>query len=320
MNVKTRIRALQTPVAFFLAILLLFSLAGLYAYAEGDSPETGAESTEAAEAALPDGQFYTEENGGGFFNKILYWREAGGLVNDVFGEKHEGTVNGHAAFGVSVAWAPYILTYVLMIVVSYVIGSLNFGVIVSKKLYKEDVRSHGSGNAGMTNVLRVYGKKAAVMTFLGDFLKGAFCAFVGSLLAGNGCGYVALLFCMIGHAFPVFFKFKGGKAVAATFGGLTALEPLAALILFAVFVIIVLGTKYVSLGSIIAAALIPLIVNAFWRVGLVHRITYSSDYAVVTICTVLYACFIVWLHRANMKRLAEGKENKTYILKKKEKN
>ena len=297
---------LNKIAAFLLIFLLLFACLMTTVSAE-DSANTP-ETTQ------------NEDSGeGNIFNRFFQLRENGGIVTEAFGEKVEVTLlDGTKGYAYAMAGVPYALTLLLMAVFSYVIGSLNFGVLVSKKMFGDDVRNHGSGNAGMTNVLRTYGKKAAILTFLGDLLKSSLCAFLGLLLAGNGCGYIAVAFCMIGHAFPVFFKFKGGKAVASTFGGLLVLEPLAAVILFVFFATIILGTKYVSLGSVITAALIPLVVNAMWRIGVMHRMM-NFDYFIVVICTVFYACFIIWLHRANLKRLYNGTENKTYFFKKKEK-
>ena len=310
MNNPKKLRSVKIFALLLIAAAML-SFMTTAAFAESSqTPQTSEE---------PAGEFKTEREDQGFFNTIIFWRENGGVVTDVFGEKTPGVrSDGKAVTGLSIPWAQYWMTFLLMAIVSYVVGSINFGVLVSKGLYKEDVRGHGSGNAGSTNVLRVYGKKAALLTLLGDMLKCSFCAFCGSLLAGNGCGYVAMLFCMIGHAFPVFFKFKGGKGVAAALGGMLVLEPIAALLSLIVFIIIVAWTKYVSLGSILAATLLPLFVNVVWQVRFVHNPT-GFDYFIVITCTVLYACFIVWLHRANMKRLMSGTENKTYLFKKKEK-
>jgi glycerol-3-phosphate acyltransferase PlsY len=118
--------------------------------------------------------------------------------------------------------------------------------------------------------MRVHRKKAALLTFLGDAGKAAICAWVGLMLAGNAGGYIALVGCMIGHAYPVFFKFKGGKGVACLAGGMLVLEPVVALILIAFFAVIVLGTKYVSLGSIIAGCLLPILVDGAWKISPFH--------------------------------------------------
>ncbi|MBQ9468299.1 MAG: glycerol-3-phosphate 1-O-acyltransferase PlsY [Clostridia bacterium] len=299
-------------------LLLVFMLFAVFFTVSGaeeetkDLPETAAETD-----VTTTGETKKEE--GGFFNTFISLRENGGLVTRSFGEKTAVTFDdGTTGTSYRIPWAPYILTIVLVCAFSYIMGSINFGVLVSKKMYKDDVRNYGSGNAGMTNVLRVYGKKAALLTFLGDVFKSMICALLGQILAGNGCGYLAVVFCMIGHAFPVFYRFKGGKAVASAFGGLFALEPIATVLLLLCFIIIVGFTKYVSLASIISAALIPLFINAMWRVPLFHPM-YNFDYFIVILCSVFCTCFIIWRHKSNIKRLLAGEENKTHLFDKKKK-
>ena len=306
---------------FLLSILLLSALV-LHGFADstpgasgettvGQTGSTGGEPTASETADEPE----TPTGFLGFINTLIALREGGGLVTRVFGTEIDakfGEITGKVR---DVPIALYILTILLCVIFAYVLGSVNFGIIVSKKVAGDDVRNHGSGNSGMTNVLRVYGKKAAALTFLGDAGKAAIAALVGMLLGGNGCGYIAVAACMIGHAFPMFFKFKGGKSVACVFGGMLMLEPIAALLLLAIFLLIVLMTKYVSLGSIIASALIPVFVSSFWAIGLTHNIT-SFDYFIVCIATVFYACFIIWLHRGNIKRLYNGEERKLELFKK----
>ena len=110
--------------------------------------------------------------------------------------------------------ALFILGIVLSVVVPYLLGSLNFAVIISKKRYKDDVRSHGSGNAGATNMLRTHGKSAAALTLLGDLLKAVVSVvFALFLMPGDGFAYIAGLCCMIGHALPLYYNFKGGKSM-----------------------------------------------------------------------------------------------------------
>lgn len=244
--------------------------------------------------------------------------EKGGLVTKAFGTWTESIVKGTDGklYYVTTPTLPpvmYPVTVALCFVAAYLLGSINFGVIVSKKMCNDDVRNHGSGNAGMTNVMRVHGKKPAIFTLLGDAGKAALSALFGLILAGNGAGYLALAGCMIGHAFPIFFKFKGGKAVACAAGGMLVLEPLALLVLMAFFVIIVLGTKYVSLGSVIAGLLIPVMVDSIWQFSPLHNMG-NPDVPMVMICSVFYACFLAWLHRANIKRLYQGEERKTDLI------
>ena len=315
----------QRSISLLLALFLLFILV-LPAAADGETGETGETAVEQTEntsgettGAEPEEPPEAPTGFLGFVNTLIALREGGGLVTRAFGTETDAKFGEISGAVRDVPIVLYILTLLLCAVFAYVLGSVNFGVIVSKKVGGDDVRNHGSGNAGMTNVLRVYGKRAAALTFLGDAGKAALSAIVGLLLGGNGCGYIAVAACMIGHAFPLFFKFKGGKSVACVFGGMLFLEPIAALLLLAIFLLIVLMTKYVSLGSIISSALIPVFVSSFWAVGLTHNIT-SFDYFIVCICAVFYACFIIWLHRGNIKRLYNGEERKLDLSKKNKKN
>lgn len=220
----------------------------------------------------------------------------------------------------------------LCMVIPYLLGSLNFGCIISQKQYHDDVRTHGSGNAGTTNMLRTYGKKAAVLTLLGDMAKALIAVGLGHLIfcvdviALNEAGEVAVRYfdpigaavagisVMVGHMFPCFFKFKGGKGVATAAMVVLMLDllnpmqkhiPIVFLICFAVFVIIVVGSKFVSLGSIIGMTLYPIVYTAFNGNG------FSS------LITVIMAVLVVWAHRSNIKRLKEGKESKLSFGKKK---
>ena len=199
--------------------------------------------------------------------------------------------------------ALYILGIILCVVVPYLLGSLNFAVIISKKRYHDDVRKHGSGNAGMTNMLRTHGKSAAILTLLGDILKAVVSAIIGLILMpGDGFAYVAGFCCMMGHAFPVYFKFKGGKGVAVALGTMLVLNPGVCGICLVIWILIFSFTKYVSLASITAAMLFPLI-NFFLPM-------YFVPHPLQTIFSVVMAVFIVWLHRENIVRLAKGTENK----------
>lgn len=200
-----------------------------------------------------------------------------------------------------------IICVLVSIGIPYVLGSLNFGVIWSALLYKDDVRAHGSGNAGSTNMLRSYGKKAAIMTLLGDMLKTALSCFIGILLGPAYYGlYISGLFCMLGHMFPVFFKFKGGKGVAclAIMVLMTDIRVFAVLIIM--FFILVIGTKFVSLGSVICAMLYPVLLN---------RLNAAVPFG--WLIATMVAFLIVFMHRENLKRLFEGKENKISLGKKK---
>jgi glycerol-3-phosphate acyltransferase PlsY len=210
--------------------------------------------------------------------------------------------------------ALFVLGIVICVVVPYLLGSLNFAVIISKKRYKDDVRTHGSGNAGATNMLRTHGKSAAALTLLGDLLKAVVSVTLALfLMPGDGFAYIAGLCCMLGHAFPIYYGFKGGKGVVVAAGTMLVLNPLVFLTCIGVWILIIIFTKYVSLAAIIAAVLFPLL-NFFWYVKdyICHAsgefVAYS--FPLRTVFSVIMGVLIVWLHRENIVRLIKGTENK----------
>jgi len=192
-----------------------------------------------------------------------------------------------------------IAVYFLCALIGYVFGSLNFSVIISKMKYSDDIRTQGSKNGGATNMLRVHGAKAGALTFALDALKGIVAVILASLLLGVPGGYVAALFAVIGHIFPVFFNFKGGKGVAVAAASILVLTPLAFIILVLIFVAMVALTKYVSLGSITAAFFFPLVINIL-----------ITPFIVIIASSILMTCFIIMAHRENIQRLINGTENK----------
>lgn len=223
---------------------------------------------------------------------------------------------------------------ILCMVIAYFLGSLNFGVIISQNQFHDDVRAHGSGNAGTTNMLRTYGKKAAVLTLLGDMGKALIAVGLGHLIfcidvaqVSESGELIARYFdpigaalagisVMIGHMFPCFFNFKGGKGVATAAMVILMLDllnplhnhiPFVFFACFVTFAIIVIGTKYVSLASIMGMILYPIVYTAFNASGFASLIT------------VLMAVLVVWAHRSNIKRLKDGKESKISLGKKKPK-
>ena len=215
----------------------------------------------------------------------------------------------------------------LCIVIPYLLGSVNFGVIISTKEFHDDVRTHGSGNAGATNMLRTYGVKAAVLTMLGDMLKAVIAVGLGYLIVGvnaqvveeNGLSYhmvdqfgaaIAGLFVMLGHMFPIFFKFKGGKGVATSAMVILMISPIAFALCLLIFIIIVVGTKYVSLGSVMGLCLYPIILNA-WS----HAYDPPRN-ATACMLAVVMAVLVVFMHRENLKRLWNGTERKISLGKK----
>ncbi|MBP3370690.1 MAG: glycerol-3-phosphate 1-O-acyltransferase PlsY [Clostridia bacterium] len=188
-------------------------------------------------------------------------------------------------------------------VIAYLLGSINFAIIISGRQYKQDIRQFGSKNAGMTNMMRTYGKKAAAYTLIGDALKAVVACLIGRALLGHLGAYIAGLFCIVGHIFPVFYKFKGGKGVVTTAISILMCDPFVFLALIILFVIIVAGTKYISLGSVICVMLYPLLLDSFSRFFLHQPTPY-------TVFAIIIAVLVVVKHWANIKRLLQGKESK----------
>lgn len=188
----------------------------------------------------------------------------------------------------------------LCIVIPYLIGSINPAIIFSKVMYHEDIRSYGSGNAGTTNTLRTYGTKMAVLIFVLDLLKAALGVGVGSLILTREMGgAIAALFVVLGHMFPIYYKFKGGKGVACTAMCILVLSPIAFPILLAVFLLIAALTRFISLGSIICAMLFPLLNYVFY-----------PEEGFITLSAFFIGGMVVFMHRENIKRLMSGKESK----------
>lgn len=197
------------------------------------------------------------------------------------------------------------------IALSYLLGSLNFAVIISKIGYGEDIREHGSGNGGMTNMLRTYGKGAAGLTLLGDAMKTAISVTVGCALLGMFYGgYLAGFFCMMGHMFPIYYRFKGGKGVVTVATMALLLNPLVFAVLLLVFIIIVAFTKYVSLGSVMSVMLYPVFLNRLDAILMPYYLANNVVPGTDTIFAVLIALCVVFMHRANIKRLLSGTESK----------
>lgn len=209
--------------------------------------------------------------------------------------------------------------YILMAgaaLLGYLLGSVNSAVILSKLVYKKDIRLQGSGNAGMTNMQRIYGKKAALFTFLGDFCKGIVAVLLGRLLLGvfasaslhGAC--IAGAFAVIGHNWPLYFGFKGGKGVLTTFSVMIIIAPLPTLVAFGIFLITVILTKYVSLGSLLAAVSLPVVVFFLGDVLCTQR-----GLGPVFYLSLFVAVLIIARHHANIRRLLQGKESKLSFIK-----
>ncbi len=193
------------------------------------------------------------------------------------------------------------------LVIGYLFGSVNFAIVISKLVFHEDIREKGSGNAGMTNMMRTYGSKYAALTLLGDFLKTALAVVIGRFLLGMPGAYAAGLGAVVGHMWPAYYKFKGGKGIAASFALVMMTYPFVGGILFVLFVAVVAFTKYLSLGSIMGVLVFPFLLS---------RITDASF--IELICALLIAILVVIKHKDNIKRLYSGQENK-FSFKKSEK-
>ena len=215
-----------------------------------------------------------------------------------------------------------VITYyciVTLFIIAYLLGSIPSAVWIGKRYYGVDVREHGSKNAGTTNVLRVLGTRAAIPVFAIDFLKGFVAVSIFSLLRYDvnipsqawivNMKILALFVSVLGHIFPIFANFRGGKGVATVLGALTGIQPNIALLCFAVWLVVLAVWNYVSLASIVAGCAFPVLVSIFSgsiyaRHGLDHT---SISFLVFSF---IVALALVWTHRKNVGRLLDGTEPK----------
>lgn len=200
--------------------------------------------------------------------------------------------------------------FLAIVLAGYLLGSINTAVIVSKALYKADVRNYGSGNAGMTNMFRSFGKKAGFLTLAGDALKALFAVGIGYLLFGSTGAYIAGFCCLIGHSFPCFFRFKGGKGVVVSAITILFIDPLVFLVLILIFGLMFLSTRIVSASSITAAFFYPVLVYGFSR-------ALPSRTGLEFIFSLLIGLFVIAMHRENIHRLINRTEKKIEFGKKK---
>lgn len=201
-----------------------------------------------------------------------------------------------------------VIGWILTAVAAYLLGSLNSSIIVSKWKYKQDIRDFGSGNAGLTNMHRVYGKDGAVYTLVGDIAKQIAAVLIGSLLFSRYGAYLAGLFCIIGHIFPIYYRFKGGKGVLTAATMILVIDPLIFLVLFIIFALVLLITRYVSLSSIIAAITYPVCMTVAYGIANVFELCFALFVGVM----------VIYMHRTNLYRLFNNQESK-FSFKKKEK-
>ncbi len=209
---------------------------------------------------------------------------------------------------------------IIVVLLSYLIGAIPASLWMGKIFFKTDIRKHGSGNSGATNTFRILGWKAGVIVLLFDFGKGLLCTTVISQIAWNiGTGPVQLysnwevdamivifagVAAVIGHMFPIYANFNGGKGAATACGMLYGIEPVSISISLAVFLIVMITTRYVSLGSIISTAIYP-----FSQLTLRYGFNWDIDGSIILFSSVV-AIGIIVKHKGNIKRLIEGNENR----------
>ena len=191
------------------------------------------------------------------------------------------------------------MDYILVAVFSYIIGSIPSGLILGRLFWHTDLRAHGSRNIGATNAWRTLGKGAGIAVFIADCIKGQAGVLLGLSLPGTPiAAVIGGLFAIIGHSFSLFLRFHGGKGVATSLGVLTILMGNVTFLVFAIWLIIVYKTRYVSLGSVTAAVLTPILAAAFG---------YPMEYILLAM---LASTLVILRHRENINRLIRGTENK----------
>lgn len=181
--------------------------------------------------------------------------------------------------------------------IAYLFGSINCGILLSK-IYGKDVRKLGSGNAGTTNMMRTFGKKAGIITFIGDFVKASLALIACRIIFGVEGAFIGGIFCILGHAYPVYFGFRGGKGVVciAAMGLFT--DPLSLAIMLAIFVAILFGFKMVSFASVMSMLIYPFILS------------FLMGYGPWVIYALIAAALVTFLHRKNIVRIFNHTESK----------
>ena len=191
--------------------------------------------------------------------------------------------------------------FAIIAVCAYLLGSLSFAIIVSKLTLGKDIRNYGSGNAGLTNAYRTMGAKKTLLVLLGDIAKGAAAVSIGMVLAGPVGKLTAGIFVILGHMFPLYFGFKGGKAVATSIGVLIPLAFWQLLIAVCICLFLIWRSGFVSLGSLALVTAMPILLALSGKFGLLPL-------------SLIILALVFWSHRENIRRLAKGEE-KTWIKK-----
>ncbi len=188
----------------------------------------------------------------------------------------------------------------IILVVAYLLGSINTSIIVSKIMIGDDIRNHGSGNAGATNTLRTVGKKGAIFVVLGDVLKAVAAVLVAKLISDSpNAVYIAGLGAVLGHNFPLYFRFKGGKGIIVSTVVILFADPLLGLITMIAAISIMAVSRYVSLGSVLGAVIF-----------VVLALVFKNNNAEFIVFAIMLAFLAIYMHRSNIVRLLAGKENK----------
>lgn len=195
------------------------------------------------------------------------------------------------------------IEFIVAAALGYLLGSINSSILVGRYIYGVDIRNHGSGNAGATNTLRTLGKTAAVLVILGDLLKGVFAVLAGNEIAGSIGMLFGGFFCIVGHNWPLYFKFKGGKGILTSLAVILTIDWRIGLILAVVSVAIIALFRFVSLGSIIGSILLPI---AFYYIPNIREIPKNE----IVLFSIILSALAVIRHRENIVRLIKGKESK----------
>lgn len=208
-----------------------------------------------------------------------------------------------------------VIKFVVVLLIGYLIGSFNTSIVIGK-IRGIDIRKHGSGNAGLTNTYRVLGTLDSVLVIFGDVIKGVLAVYLGKYLwslAGTTSGFGMLiggLGAIIGHNFPIYFNFRGGKGILTTGAVLACINIKIALVLFTFFVLVVVVTKYVSLGSVMSAVLLPVVVAVLDK---------STDKKYFLIWSIIVMVSALVRHKENIFRLMSGTETQFSLKRKKRK-
>lgn len=196
------------------------------------------------------------------------------------------------------------IVFALTAVIAYLIGSFNMAILISKYHKSSDIREHGSGNAGMTNMFRTFGKSGGFLTLFGDLAKTVLPIIFGYAIFSYPGSYLAGLFVVLGHCFPLYYKFKGGKGVLAMFVMMLVCEPPVFLLMILIFAIVVIGTRFVSMASVMTAFFLPITINSWYALmsgnGAVAGIRIPVAFLItLTVCV---------MHIPNLKRIMNREE------------